>query len=341
MKGRVHPLFGGRELAQWVRAGGQPERRVAGYFHRQRWHAYWFEHNWHAQVRALDTATLPEDPVFILGLWRSGTTVLHELLAATDQWYTPRTWQCFNPSTCFHTGAPAVESSSDRPMDKGSISTRSPQEDEFALLLLGEPSVYRGFIDPRRLRECGQELWHANSSDLPRWQYFLRGGLRSAPIPKLLLKSPSHTFRLPLLRSLFPRARFIWIGRHFGEILASNRRMWHEMMSRYALWTCPQQTLEGFLQDMLQATCQVVERCLDDMPRDSLLWVDFEQLRTDPRLVIERVTRFLNLRTSTASIERALAQVPVHEGSRAALPEDPHAQRLEILMAAARQRFGT
>lgn len=180
-------------------------------------------------------------------------------------------------------------------MDRGLISTHSPQEDEFALLLLGAPSVYRGFIDPRRLRECGQELWHAGQPDLSRWQDFLRGGLRSAPNRPLLLKSPSHSFRVPSLRALFPRARFVWIGRHSGEMLASNQRMWQRMARRYSLWDFPPAVLEGFL--------------------------GFE--------------------TTVAALDRALARIPIHDGSRAAPPSDPRAHRLDPLMAAARRKFGT
>ena len=341
MTGRAHPLFGGRTLAQWIRAGGQPERGPVGYFQRLRWHAYWFEHNWRSQVKALAAIELPEDPVFILGLWRSGTTVFHELLAPTSRWYTPQTWQCFNPSTCFQTAPPSRHSSIGRPMDRGLISTNSPQEDEFALLLLGEPSVYRGFIDPRRLRECGQELWQPQDSAMQRWQDFLRCGLQGTQTRQLLLKSPSHTFRLPVLRLLFPRARFIWIGRHIGEVLASNRRMWREMAKRYALWNCPEETLEGFLQDMLEATCGVLTQCLDGMPQDRLLWVDFEQLRSEPRSVMHRVLRFLDPKAPIEGLERALLQTPVYNGSPARLPSgSAHVQRLHTLIAAARQRFG-
>lgn len=266
--------------------------------------------------------------------------MLHELVAATSQWYTPQTWQCFNPSTCFHTVAPTKEISRGRPMDRGFISTRGPQEDEFALLLLGEPSVYRGFIDPRRLRECGQELWQPNGPDLQRWQDFLRCALRRAPSRRFLLKSPSHTFRLPLLQSLFPRARFIWIGRHVGEVLASNRRMWGEMANRYALWDSPPATLDGFLQDMLEATCDVLTRCLEDMPRDRLLWLDFEELRAEPRKVMQRVLEFLSPASPAAGLDQALARIPIHEGSRADLPAEAAARRLDQLMAAARREFG-
>ena len=40
-----------------------------------------------------------------------------------------------------------------RPMDQVTIRADSPQEDEFALTAMGVPSVYRGFLDPRRLPE--------------------------------------------------------------------------------------------------------------------------------------------------------------------------------------------
>jgi hypothetical protein len=43
-------------------------------------------------------------------------------------------------------------------MDEGYIGTYSPQEDEFAALLLGEPSLYRAFIDPRRIDELTEML---------------------------------------------------------------------------------------------------------------------------------------------------------------------------------------
>src|SRR6185437_4468898 len=115
-----------------------------------------------------------------------------------------QTWQCFTPSTCFLTNAPSQEAITERPMDRGQIATHGPQEDEFALLLLGEPSIYRGFIDPRRLRTCGREQWAetppvpapAASATLPRWQAFVRG-IAAGSARRLLLKSPNHSFRLP------------------------------------------------------------------------------------------------------------------------------------------------
>jgi omega-hydroxy-beta-dihydromenaquinone-9 sulfotransferase len=342
------PLLGARALAQWIREGGRPARAPLGYGLRSRWHAHWFELNWRTQLERIPHEP-PADPVLIVGLWRSGTTLVHELVNACGGWTTPQTWQCFNPSTCFLTGAPAQTAAVKRPMDQGVIATAGPQEDEFALLLLGEHSIYRGLVDPRRLLECGRESWSGDEGPLERWQAFVRGVAASGD-GRLLLKSPGHTFRIPLLRRLFPRGRFIWIGRHPGEMLASNIRMWSAMMRVYALWDCPSDMLECFLRETVRACTGVLERCMQDMTGEQMLWVDFEALQTDPERVLRQILRFTGPITGeppaaseharAADIERALAAVPIHRGGRAPMPEDPSVLQLDRLMRAARRRFG-
>jgi hypothetical protein len=339
------PLFGARALADWIRGGGVPARAPLGYGLRLRWHAHWFELNWRAQLERKPPGGLPPDPVFILGFWRSGTTVLHELVYACGGWVTPQTWQCFNPSTCFMTGPPAQAAAARRPMDRGVIATAGPQEDEFALLLLGEPSIYRGLLDPRRLLECGGEAWSGDGGSLERWQSFV-ASLAGSGGGRLLLKSPGHSFRVPTLRRLFPRARFIWIGRHPGEVLASNTRMWTAMTNVYALWSCPDDILQKFLRAAMQACAGVLEHCIAEMTREQMLWVDFEALQTDPERVLRQILQFVggrpgrDERSLTADIEAALSSVPIHRGERAAMPDDESVLQLDRVMRAARRRFG-
>jgi hypothetical protein len=344
VKTRIRPLFGGRALADWIRAGGRPARRVTAYVPRLCWHASWFEHNWSTQVRRLDKTNLPDDPVFVVGLWRSGTTALHELLAAATDWPTPQTWQCFNPSSCFLAPPPASDTPVDRPMDQGRISARSPQEDEFALLLLGEPSLYRAFIDPRRLLPCAETLWSSGDAPLERWQTFVRGISLGASGRRLLLKSPTHTFRMSRLRATFPRARFVWMARNPGEMIASNLKMWRVMFDLYALWPCPTGILEAFLDRMVEASTRVLTECLDEMHRDNLLWVDFEELRAAPKVTLERVLVFLESglppsQNAPFKLNQALASIAINDGSRSSLPGNGKLETLEKLMASARQRF--
>jgi hypothetical protein len=161
-----------------------------------------------------------------------------------------------------------------------------------------------------------------------------------------LLKSPGHTFRIPTLRKLFPRARFIWIGRHPGEVLASNVRMWTAMTSVYGLWDCPQDLLQKFLREAMRACSHALEQCVAEMTREQMLWVDFEALQTDPERVLRQILQFTGERpgrseqTLATDIERALATVPIHRGERAPMPDDESVLQLDRAMEAARRRFG-
>jgi hypothetical protein len=234
-------------------------------------------------------------------------------------------------------------------MDQGRIATSSPQEDEFAALLLGEPSVYRAFIDPRRFDECAGELWSGRDAQdqnaLVRWQAFLRG-LNSSPAGKpLLIKSPTHTFRLPFLRQLFPNAKFIWLARQVGELLPSNLRMWRSMLDIYGMWSSPEGALERFLDKMIVAASDVLSQCLDEMPREKMLCIDFEALRTNRIATLKRVVRFLALDRSdevdiaAERLEMIVGHIPTYQGRGTAMQVDARGKRLEALVASARRRF--
>jgi hypothetical protein len=243
---------GGERLREWIAAGGLPARpAVLGGF-RLRWSEFWFERYAETTARRCANFVLPRDPIFILGLWRTGSTVLHKLLADATQWTTPRTWQCFRPVYFLFAPSPR-QRQVPRLTDDGYIGTFSPQEDEFAALLLGEPSLYRAFIDPRRLDELMDllEQWRKPLGTVvkplsDRWETFLKAIFSQAP-GRLLLKSPNHTFRLPWLADRFPEAQFIWLTRPLPDVFASNRRMWTAMIGRYGLWYHDAADLEAFI----------------------------------------------------------------------------------------------
>jgi hypothetical protein len=257
-------LHVGRELHKWIIAGGRPERFARLMRSRLRWGAYWFERHAAMTARRCTAASIPLDPIFIVGMWRTGSTALHQSLTQVSGWTTPLTWQCFRPADFLLVKPPQLRRVT-RPMDHLQIDTRSAQEDEFAALVLGEPSLYRAFIDPRRLPELTDLLqqWQIPGQfGVPqlsdRWETFLKAILQERS-GRLLLKSPGHTFRVPWLAARFPGARFIWLTRSAGEILSSNHRMWSAMIDRYGLWRCP----AGFLEAFLSAALRVHDEIFD------------------------------------------------------------------------------
>src|SRR5262249_27456922 len=86
----------------------------------------------------VDRPRLPDDPIFILGHWRTGTTLLHELLIRDPRHTYPNYYQCLVPNHFLLTQGwfprcvPFLMPPR-RPMDNMAISWDSPQEDEFAL----------------------------------------------------------------------------------------------------------------------------------------------------------------------------------------------------------------
>src|SRR6266542_5002696 len=107
---------------------------------------------WGSRVRRtpIDAA-----PLFIVGHWRTGTTLLHELLILDERHTYPTTYECLEPNHFLLTERflprllPFLMPSR-RPVDNMPAGWDRPQEDEFALCMLGQPSPYLTIAFPNR-----------------------------------------------------------------------------------------------------------------------------------------------------------------------------------------------
>lgn len=308
---------------EWIRDGGQPTR--ADWCHRfqQSWQSFWFERTMALSRQLPLPPSTPGDPVFILGLWRSGTTFLHDLLGVCASLIYPTTWQCMHPSLYRLCPVPTRSKSIQRPMDRVVIDTLSPQEDEFALLALGVPSVYRGFLDPRRLLELSRWLnpdsWSCAEPTgwFEAWQAFLVGVIGNQE-GRLLLKSPNHTFRIRALIEAFPKASYVWVVRDPAEIWHSNRKMWLSMFRTYALWDWDESVLAEFLQTALRYASQCLSIAIAQLPANRLAVVDFASLTQCP----VEYTHALNERLCLAKWADIAESVAAKAGQFAAYRSD-------------------
>src|SRR5260370_39949700 len=98
-----------------------------------------------------------------------------------------------------------------RPMDNMKIGFDRPQEDEFALCLMGAGSPYETIAFPNRppQRQEFLDLVNVSPTQLRRWRrcfkYYLRT-LTCKVRKRLVLKSPPHTARIPGLKQNVPAA---------------------------------------------------------------------------------------------------------------------------------------
>jgi hypothetical protein len=304
------------ELLAWLTAGAGWRALGLGTRAQLRWRSTWATLNRRLSEARVAQAPALAPPLFIVGPWRSGTTVMHELLTAATGWPTPLTWQCMNASAFQLLPAPRQDVRIARPMDGLEISALSPQEDEFALLTLGVDSAYRGFLMPERLPELLHTLdpahWDAHADTwLPRFERFMAGVLATSARPngRLILKSPNHSFRLPALLRRFPGAQVVWMLRDATTVFHSNRKMWQSMFAEHSLSAGAPAALDSFLGTALGRCADVLTGLQSSLPPQRWVAVAQSSLAADPRGTVARVIEQLGLEAGPAdALEAALAR---------------------------------
>ncbi|HEY7155130.1 MAG TPA: sulfotransferase, partial [Gemmataceae bacterium] len=174
-------------------------------------------------------------PLFILGIWRSGTTHLHNLLTQDDRFAYPTTYDVFYPHTFLTTEKRNARLvgfflPKKRPQDNMALGIREPQEDEFALFSLTGRALPMAWTFPRRADHYGRYLTlrGASASEVAEWKSALAGLVRKLAFKygrPLVLKSPGHTCRIRLLLELFPQAKFVHIHRNPYDVFRSTRHL--------------------------------------------------------------------------------------------------------------------
>lgn len=282
-----------------------------------RWKSHWATLNRRLSDARVATAPALAPPLFIVGPWRSGTTVMHELLTALTGLPTPQTWQCMNASSFLLLPPPVQTQAVARPMDGLEVSALSPQEDEFALLTLGVDSAYRAFLMPERLAELQHTLtsayWEAQAADwLPRFERFMAGVLQSTGRAgeRLILKSPNHSFRLPALLKRFPDAQIVWMVRDGADVLHSNRKMWQAMFAEHRLTPGQAEALDGFLGTALEGCAEVFcDLATAGLPAHRWVTCRHADLVADPRAAVMSVAHQLGLQCNdAAALDKALVK---------------------------------
>lgn len=263
---------------------------------------------WLFLSRKIAAVELSDDPIFIIGHWRSGTTWLNQILASDPNHVSPTARQCFQPETFLASqalfGALIDKTFPDkRPMDNVKLHAESAEEDEHSICLSGAPSPYRHLAFPCHDIAGG----NPNTSTMsPRqkklfwrkWRTFLKSILLQNPNKRLVLKSPTHTNRILDILSEFPNARFIHITRDPYKIIASGHKSRTAMSVTQALQSrVPSaETLNETQLEIFQAFHEHYHNHKSAIPQGHLVTIKYEDLVKNTKQVIKQIYTELGIK---------------------------------------------
>ncbi len=246
-----------------------------------------------AYGRRIRQAKLHPEPLFLLGFWRSGTTLLHNLLTTDPRWGFVNTYQAAVPDL-FLAGQRRVRRMLEskippnRGVDNIPVSFAMPQEEEIAMICTCGLSPYVSLYFPRTADATLDYLFADRRLSEParqRWRQEYARLLKAASLymdgKPLLLKSPSNTSRIPALLDLFPDARFVYIQRNPYDTLRSYAHLLRLMNGWHALQSID---FDELLLRQVKIYRQMAETYLDQkalIPGGRLVEIRYEDLERD------------------------------------------------------------
>lgn len=257
--------------------------------------------------RLLADKPLREDPLFILGHWRSGTTFVHNVLSCDKRFGYCTTYQTVFPHLMMF-GQPFFKKNMQwlmpdhRPTDNMELAPDLPQEEEFALSNMCPYTYYNFWFFPRYLDEyCRKYLLFEDitEEELRVWEETFRRlikiSLWNTGGERFLSKNPPHTGRVRELVKMFPDAKFIYLMRNPYTVFESTRSFFTNTVQPLKL----EEWADGEIEkSVLSVYTKLYDRYKADralIPQGNLIEVKFEDFEADPTGMTEEIYRALSL----------------------------------------------
>lgn len=255
--------------------------------------------------RRVSRTRLAEPPLFILGHWRNGTTLLHELLIEDQRLTSPTTYQCLAPHHFLLTEGTFSRwlkflLPETRPMDNMRLTFNGPQEEEFALCNLGARSPYLTIAFPNHPPQDPEylDLVGLTQRQLDAWKSTLERFLLRVSYSdprRIVLKSPPHTARVRVLLEMFPEARFLHIVRDPYVVFTSTVHLWRSLFNAHGLQVPHPEHLEEMVYDNYLRMFRRYEADRALIAEGRLCEIRYEDLVADPVGQLRQVYQRLEL----------------------------------------------
>ena len=257
--------------------------------------------------KRLAAVPMPQDPVFILGHWRSGTTFVHNVLSCDKHFGYCTTYQTVFPhlmmfGQSFFKKTMAWLMPDKRPTDNMELAVDLPQEEEFALSNMTPYTYYNFWFYPKYEREyCDKYLTFQsiNEEELKEWKEtfdkLVRISLWNTGGTQFLSKNPPHTGRVRELVKMYPNAKFIYLVRNPYTVFESTRSFFTNTIQPLKLQELSNEEIEAQILATYTKLYEQYEADKACIPAGNLVEVKFEDFEADALGMTEQIYRQLNL----------------------------------------------
>ena len=294
-------------------------------------------------AQRLQRVQLPDDPIVIIGHWRSGTTFLHQLLACDPTVATARNTLTVAPQVALLLKpwiAPLLKAwmTRVRPIDAVPWGPDDPQEDELGLARLTFDTNMAGMAFPRNyLANFRRHVLVTTRVYERQWLQFCRLTWLHDGAGKThwLIKNPVHTARVRLVLKHFPRARFVVLRRSPVDSIRSLVQVKQRLGALVGMQPVPDPCTQ--VEETVTAHRELLEAFETSrhlIPDQQLLELDYDDLIHQPLQAVERIYNCFGLTSWAAArgpIKARIDQARSYSADRVRLSQ-PAERRLHSLV---------
>ncbi len=254
-----------------------------------------------------ETFQYEDEPVFILGHWRSGTTFVHNILALDKHFGYNTTYQTVFPNLMlfgqsFFKKNMAFLMPDKRPTDNMELNVDLPQEEEFALANMTTVNYYNFWFFPKSwdyYTDHYLTFKKASAADKKEFQDTFRQlvkiSLHNTNGTQFLSKNPPHTARIKEILEIYPKAKFIYLVRNPYTVFESTRSFFTNTIQPLKLQDFSNEKIEEQILKVYKTMYDKYEEDKVLVPEGNLIEVKFEDIEADALEITKKIYSTLNL----------------------------------------------
>ncbi len=250
--------------------------------------------------KRLKEFSFAKEPLFIIGHWRSGTTLLHNVLTKDPDAAYFTTYHSLFPNNLaskwiFKTFM-KINMPDRRPSDNVKLDINYPQEDEFGLSNCQANAYYNFFYFPRNYAEFYEKSVRLRGLTIKEkdrlyssYSEMLKKAVINSKGERLIVKNPVNTGRVRELLKMFPDAKFLFIYRNPITVFFSTQRFFYKLFPTLWLEEVDMKFLDELILDVYLRLMQDYEDQKKLIPKENLMEICFEDFEKQPMKMIKSI----------------------------------------------------